>query len=293
MMFAAIALQSSDSSGPLARRLAAWIARATVSLPVPGSPTIRIGRRLRADLAATASAARNSGAAPTSCSSASSGASFSETGASSPAARRRSALAASASSSRSGATGRTRKSDAPARIASTATETLSPWERTITGRSCALVAQRRDQLGPVLRVPAAEQRGLHFAAVRALEQGERASPRRPRRRRSSRRARRSPRSAGARRHWRRAAIGSVLVLRASAPCRRSLCAEGVKAALSGVRCLSVQGLGESASALLWTPPTEVQRREHSWPKKSRCSSSPPTQDVARARRATTSGSPDC
>ena len=36
MMFAAIALQSSDSSGPLARRLAAWIARATVSLPVPG-----------------------------------------------------------------------------------------------------------------------------------------------------------------------------------------------------------------------------------------------------------------
>ena len=71
MMFAAIALQSSDSSGPLARRLAAWIARARVSLPVPGSPTIRIGRRLRADLAATASAARNSGAAPTNCSSAS------------------------------------------------------------------------------------------------------------------------------------------------------------------------------------------------------------------------------
>ncbi len=132
-MFAAIALQSSDRSGPLARRLAAWIARATVSLPVPGSPTIRIGRRLRAAFAATASAARNSGAAPTNCSSASSGASFSETGASSPAALRRSELAASASSSRSGATGRTRKSDAPARMASTATVTVSLCESTMTG----------------------------------------------------------------------------------------------------------------------------------------------------------------
>ena len=120
------------ASGPLARRLAAWIARATVSLPVPGSPMIRIGNRLRAPLAATASDARNCGAAPTSCSS-ESGASFSETGASSPAALRRSEFAASASSSRSGATGRTRKSDAPARIASTAVETVSLCEMTMTG----------------------------------------------------------------------------------------------------------------------------------------------------------------
>ena len=43
-----------------------WMARAKVSLPQPASPTIRIGRRLRAALAATASAARNSGVAPTS-----------------------------------------------------------------------------------------------------------------------------------------------------------------------------------------------------------------------------------
>src|SRR5206468_4317921 len=54
-------------------------------------------------------------------------------GASSPAALRRSELAASASSSRSGATGRTRKSEAPARIASTASETLSPCDRTMIG----------------------------------------------------------------------------------------------------------------------------------------------------------------
>ena len=159
------------SNGPLARRLAAWIARAMVSLPVPGSPTIRIGRRLRAALAAIASEERNSGDAPTICSSASAGASFSETGASSPAARRRSALAASASSSRSGATGRTRKSVAPARIASTASDTVSAWVRTITGRFVALLAQGRDQLGPALAVPGAEQGGLDFAAMRALEQG--------------------------------------------------------------------------------------------------------------------------
>ena len=153
MMLAGTALQSTVSSGPRARRLAAWIARAIVSLPVPGSPTIRIGRRLRAALAAIASEDRNSGEAPTICSSSSSGASFSDTGASSPEPRRRSALAASASSSRSGATGRTRKSVAPARIASTATDTVSPWLRTITGRSVALLAQRRDQLGPALARP--------------------------------------------------------------------------------------------------------------------------------------------
>ena len=56
-------------------------------------------------LAATASAARKSGAAPTSWSSDSSGAIFSDSGASSPVARRRSAWAASASINRSGATG--------------------------------------------------------------------------------------------------------------------------------------------------------------------------------------------
>src|SRR3954469_9654051 len=45
---------------------------------------ISTGRRVRADLAATASAARNSGAAPISCSSARGGASLSDTGANFP-----------------------------------------------------------------------------------------------------------------------------------------------------------------------------------------------------------------
>ena len=104
-----------------------------------------------------------------------SGASFSDTGASSPAARRRSALAASASSSRSGATGRTRKSEAPARIASTATETAvavrQDDDRQVrrAARASAAISA-----GPVLGVPAAEQRRLDFAAVRALEQRRRA-----------------------------------------------------------------------------------------------------------------------
>ena len=57
MMFAATALQSSvDAAGLWRAGLRAWIARASVSLPVPGSPMISTGRRLRADLAATASA---------------------------------------------------------------------------------------------------------------------------------------------------------------------------------------------------------------------------------------------
>ena len=130
------------------------------------------GRRLRADLAATASAARNSGAAPTSCSSSSAGASFSETGASSPDGRRRSALTASASSSRSGATGRTRKSDAPARIASTAVGDRIAVRKDDDGQIGPVLAQRLDQLRALLGLPAAEDRGLHLAAVRPLEQGD-------------------------------------------------------------------------------------------------------------------------
>ena len=147
MMLAATALQSTVTSGPRARRLAMWMARAKVSLPLPGSPTIRIGRRLRAALAATASAVRKSGAAPTSCSSDSSGAIFSDMGASSPCARRRSAWAASASSMRSGATGLARKSLAPARIASTASAIEPPSASTMIGRSGVVAAQCGDQRG--------------------------------------------------------------------------------------------------------------------------------------------------
>ncbi len=124
------------------------MARATVSLPVPGSPMIRIGRRLRAALAATAKAARYAGDEPTSWSSESSGASFSETGTSSPAGLRRSALAASASTSRSGATGLVRKSVAPARIALTASATESPLAATMTGSPARLERRAAMLAGP-------------------------------------------------------------------------------------------------------------------------------------------------
>ncbi len=156
MMFAAIALQSSEISGALARRLAAWIARATVSLPVPGSPTIRIGEPVARGLCGDRERGAEFGRGADQLLERQPGASFSETGASSPAAMRRSELAASASSIRSGATGRTRKSDAPARIASTATETLSPCEITMTGNSRAFRAGPRSISAPVL-VPAASR----------------------------------------------------------------------------------------------------------------------------------------
>ena len=248
MMLAATALQSSMSSGPLARRLAEWIARAKVSLPLPGSPMIRIGRRLRAALAATASADRNSGAAPTSCSSDSSGASFSDTGASSPAAWRRSALAASASSSRSGATGRTRKSDAPARIASTAMETHSPWRSTMTGRLPRCSSQRGDQLRDRAPRPScrAGRPGLRGRAGPAG--GRRRSRRRRRRPRSSRRARRWPRSAGARRRRHRPAAGIGCALRRMRQSFASVLARRGKGRLK-----SRQGAWASRIALLWTP----------------------------------------
>ena len=151
------ALQSTMTSGPRARRLAAWIARATVSLPVPGSPMIRIGRRLRAALAATASAARNSGAAPTSCSSESAGASFSETGRQ---------LASGAAAVGIGgerfeqALGRdrlARKSVAPARIASTATATKSPWRKDDDRQSGAVARRAAIARGPCSLVPIGEE----------------------------------------------------------------------------------------------------------------------------------------
>ena len=64
------------------------VAGVRVAWPVPGLRAGRHGRGLGADLAATARAARKSGEAAIGCSSSSIGASFSETGASSPAARR-------------------------------------------------------------------------------------------------------------------------------------------------------------------------------------------------------------
>ncbi len=186
-----------------------------VSLPVPGSPTISTGRRLRAPLAATASAARNSGAAPINCSSDSSGASFSDTGASSPAARRRSALAASASSSRSGATGRTRKSLAPGAHRLDRHRNRVAMAKDDDRQVVALLAQRLDHRRAGLRVPRADQDRLDFAAVRTLEQADRGSPiggidRAPAGARGDRRD-----QAGVRRHRRPAAIGNERALRPS------------------------------------------------------------------------------
>ena len=237
------------SSGPLARRLAAWIARASVSLPVPGSPMIRTGRRLRADLAATASAARNSGAAPISCSSASVGASFSDTGASSPAARRRSALAASASSSRSG------RDRADQEIGRAGAHRLDGDRKrcrratsTMTGRFGAVLAQRGDQLRALSRVPAAEQRGLHFAAVRPLKQRERhllvgGADHAPAGARGD--GRNQPALVG---DWRRAAAAIVSVLRACWP----FADHRRRAVKAGLRTAALSGAWERAVALLWT-----------------------------------------
>ena len=120
-----------------------------VSLPVPGSPMIRIGRRLRAALAATASAARNSGAAPTSCSSASSGASFSETGrklARGACGGRhwRRALRAAARE-RPGGPGNRSRRRASLRPRSA---TLSPCDRTMTGRSARCSRSAAISCGP-------------------------------------------------------------------------------------------------------------------------------------------------
>ena len=170
MMLAATALQSTWTIGPRARSEAAWMARAKVSLPVPGSPMIRIGRRLRAALAATARAVRKSGEAPTSSSSASSGASFSDKGASSPAARRRSRWALKRFQqpfrgdrlgeeiAGAGAHGVDRLVDRPA-VGQHDDRQLRPHR-----------AHGGDQARPGLGVPARQQGGAHFAAVRTLQQ---------------------------------------------------------------------------------------------------------------------------
>ena len=104
MMLAATALQSSRNSGPRARRLAWWIARAKVSLPLPASPTIRIasdcGRPWRRRQVRRGIRARRQ---PTDRDR--SGAIFLRQGGHSPVARRRSAWEVSASSRRSGAIG--------------------------------------------------------------------------------------------------------------------------------------------------------------------------------------------
>jgi hypothetical protein len=99
-----------------------WTASATTSLPTPLSPSINSGTRARAALAAMASADRNCGAAPTISSNASGIDSFSVSGRNSPALFSPIA-ASSAASRRSAAIGLTRKSLAPARIASTACAT--------------------------------------------------------------------------------------------------------------------------------------------------------------------------
>ena len=95
-----------------------------------------------------------------------SGASFSASGASSPAARRRSRWALSASSSRSGATGRTRKSLAPARIASTAQAIDPPSASTMIGRSGRAAFSVGDQCRARSRrsSPTARRRGLRAHA---------------------------------------------------------------------------------------------------------------------------------
>jgi hypothetical protein len=108
--------------GFLPRGDAAWIASATTSLPTPLSPSISRGTRARAAFAAIAKADRNSGAEPTISSNASSAGIFSVKGLSSPAAVPATA-ASNAASRRSGASGFTRKSVAPARIAATACAT--------------------------------------------------------------------------------------------------------------------------------------------------------------------------
>ena len=106
-----------------------------------------------------------------------SGAIFSDSGASSPAARRRSAWAASASSSRSGATGLARKSDAPARIASTAWAT-DPPSASDDDRQVRRGNGEVRQSGPGrCRRPSCRQdRGLDLAAVRSLQQARRRFP---------------------------------------------------------------------------------------------------------------------
>ena len=101
----------------------------------PVSPSISTETRARAALAATASAARKPGAEPTISSKPSGLPIFSDSGRSSPDLRRRSVAASRAASSRSGASGLTRKSLAPARIASTATATLVWAVRTRRGSS--------------------------------------------------------------------------------------------------------------------------------------------------------------
>ena len=171
MMFAGIDLQSSVNRGALGAEARGMDGASDRFLAVPGSPRMSSGRRLRADFAATASAARIWCGADQSSSS-SGGASFSETGASSPEARRRSALAAHASSSRSGATGaRKIGGSGPHRLDGDGD--LVAVRENDDRQVVAVSAQRQDQFRPLNRIPAAENRRLDFAAVRALQEGNR------------------------------------------------------------------------------------------------------------------------
>ena len=98
----------SKRNGALARGLAACIARTTISLPLPLSPSISTGPWPRAALAATASAERNAGAAPIIASKSGALGIFSVSGCNSSRGASRVVAIRSASIIRSGATGLTR-----------------------------------------------------------------------------------------------------------------------------------------------------------------------------------------
>ena len=171
-------------------------------------------------------------------------------------------------------------------------ETVSPCDKNDDRKSRALRrAARRSAAGPCSRVPAAEQRRLDFAAVRALEAARSPSLRQRRRPRSSRRARRSPRPAGARRHWHRAARAIVCGSSRMLALADSLYGAGVKAALRR------RGFGAWAAAglVMDVRSDRRRRREYSWPKRSRCwpvrrrRTSPCTSAIMRASPAVQMG----
>ena len=252
MMFGGIALQSSDSSGPLARRLAAWIARATVSLPVPGfaddqdrqAVARRLWRRRRARRGTRAPrrpAARARAAARA----------FPKRAQARPrrggGRRWRRAPRAAAPARPAGPGNRTRRRASPRPRA----ETLSPCERTMTGRFGAVLAKRRRSAAglcsrpscrgarPGLRGragPGAGRRRFRSSAAPTTLQPARAAMAEISRRSSAFGVEQQERACRFFAHFR--------------PFAPQPSARGVKGALS---CQRDWGLGERRRGLLWTP----------------------------------------
>ena len=169
MILAATALQSTMTIGPRARRLAVDGAGEGF-LAGAGLADDQDRQAVAGGLGGDGQRGRKSGAAPISCSSDRSGRASPTAG---EFARGAAAVgvAASASSSRSGATGLARKSEAPARIASTAARSTPPSARTMIGKSGAR-AKRGDQARAVALVPAARIAARTSRPCGTLEQAD-------------------------------------------------------------------------------------------------------------------------